>query len=113
MFVYFIFPETYGRTLEELTFRKLLLPLHSFSFELRGILKVRGKKWKETKRVGMRMKANGIIIVFEDKDLTEQANAVVEKQLHAADHVISGDQDIAADQREEGGVQPTREVRYV
>jgi hypothetical protein len=62
--VFLLYPETHGRTLEELAFCKYLLPA-SIIFN-----------------------ANVLVAVFEDKELADKAVEAVEKEIHV-DHVDS------------------------
>jgi len=64
IFQFFFYPETYGRTLEELTFCKCLLI--DALFENRLLTRVRKT-------------------VFEDRELAEKAVQAVEKHIHHGD----------------------------
>lgn len=77
--VWLLYPETSGRTLEELTFCKL--PPLLFCICIEGIF------------------ANILSTVFEDESLNEKASAAVEKQIHYGDGDVS--KDIAAHHIEE------------
>jgi hypothetical protein len=60
--IWFFYPETYGRTLEELAFRKLIPCMQRESADVR-------------------------VIVFEDRDVAEKATVAVEKTIHyGGDH---------------------------
>jgi hypothetical protein len=59
LFIFFMYPETHGRTLEELTFCESSL----FS-------------------IYIELEAN-TLVVFEDKELADQAVLAVEKEIHA------------------------------
>jgi hypothetical protein len=61
VFVYFFFPETYGRTLEELAF-SMFIPSHSSKRPLANLV--------------------DNLTVFEDKALADQAVAAVEKVVN-------------------------------
>lgn len=68
IFIYLFYPETYNRTLEELAFRKIRRCL----FILRMVL----TNYQ----------------VFEDKELSNQTTAAVEKQIHFGGNDPSNDQ---------------------
>jgi hypothetical protein len=62
MFIFFLYPETSGRTLEELAFCKFYISVVAFT-----------------------SCANFLVLVFEDKELADQAVMAVEKQIHHED----------------------------
>lgn len=64
LFIFFFYPETYGRTLEELTFCKLS---HHIVLTICTLLII------------------VIKIVFEDKELADKSVIAVEKQIHHED----------------------------
>jgi hypothetical protein len=66
IFVYFFYPETQGRTLEELAFRKL--PFSGYSLFVYRFAN-----------------ADGYVTVFEDKTLADNVVVAVEKQIHYED----------------------------
>ena len=66
MFVYFFYPETQGRTLEELAFCKLSFCIEIHAFPLSRLL-------------------TSCAIVFEDKALADNVVVAVEKQIHYED----------------------------
>jgi len=72
-FIYFIYPETSGRTLEELAFCKFLSSLITSILDRGGFFPTSG------------CEANPCVIVFEDKELAEMAVMAVEKQIHTED----------------------------
>jgi hypothetical protein len=84
LFVYFVYPETSGRTLEELAFCKFSLPSNVPPSRLffYTMLTIR--------------------TVFEDKELAERAVIAVEKQIH---HDDSDEKKIAVVHEEEKGVE--------
>ena len=66
MFVYFFYPETQGRTLEELAFCKLLFYIKNPCVPISHML-------------------TSCAIVFEDKTLADNVVVAVEKQIHYDD----------------------------
>lgn len=73
--VYFFFPETAGRTLEELAFRKFSRrPCHGVAHFVNALLTP--------------------FTVFEDRELQDKQTLAVEKQLHHQDVIVEGKNDL-------------------